>query len=1375
MGTFGKQDDRDTPPQAGAGAKHAEAIRHRIAEARERLRRAQDQGATSSGAVAGSRQGSRMAQKAAPATKTPIEIDPTKVPRPGWSSVCAPRVGHAPIPPHDISLSQSRRAQQPQKPNPADPRTPDVRRTDQASAVPHRPRGSAPAEGVRVAPPPPRTSLTSANLRGPRSPKGRTHGSSIFFRALCISTALHVAVFGGGAWMALTHPSGFGADYGSILKASLVSPDDAWARETVPPPIDVASIERWPASSGSATTKVTRPRGRYPRRSGASGAAENMKPVVSTGDLGRRAAPSGGSPTAAERTLSQQSTTSEASPAAPGLDAGQANSVSGLSAPPVLRETVGAALPIPSVEPPSPSIVTSDSSVARVWEATEMSPPAVETTPRQGQTEPVKANALKSFPAEAPMPTAALSSPPVLSQSVESLGLPSKPTGPVVIASVPRVASTPVTVTKISPEKPGIRLTEEQRVETAEVPRRTGAEATGEGTAGGQGGKVAGGQKEKAAEAQTNKGAETAAPVVPPVVSRFGPEVSRGSALPLAPKPREELPSATPVAESPSAMPGSSPLFQPDPAPPAPVESRPFARQPDPEGTLPPGPFQTARTTPIPPPPEEPPVTPKPLELPRPPSGPPGLSTTERVPELADEPTAPAKVEPPRPGMQPVEEQIGRTAEAQRAETAGVQGSRGAGENKNKLAEVQGGAGGEGRESKGMGEQGMKGDGEKRATKLAPVPVIPPVAEQPRAEVSRPPVPRPASQISEEVRIPTAVPESKRAASESAPDFQPESTPPSPVAERPTGKLAPAPPVSQVASPPTPSAEKSGATPSSMTPKLPPAGPAKPAAGSAPPAPPTVEPKPSPAAPQPRLVARTGAQAEPVVGAELGRGSQEDGMQRGTGAEASKMNMADGRGIPGAGRQRRAAAGAEGLKDNGEIASRSAGPGTAPSAWAKGEGRSAAAGMGGQGAKEQGAGESSQLQGAGLAGAADGSLVQSGPAPSPGSSTSGSGAGITDGRPAPGPSGGAPLALPPAPAVTPSQASPPPIIGLSGFSVQIHRPQGGTTSQAIQPLAGRVSGGAVKGIVVHLNGRQQLLDAWDNAFEGEVILRRGSNQIRVVAMGARGPLAEQSVEVQYVPPPSSAIRITRPADGTVFTAPAQDVIEVEGEVSDAGIRQARVIFNEFTIPVTVKDGHFSALIPAIAPEMTIWADARGEGGSHSSDPVTVRREPYKAVRAYVLLYLPTASRKIDARLWLSQRASTADTDSPRKITSHVPFGLPATEHTSALFALPAIQDGAYTLALDYRIPSGESVEKGWCSVIVPGTTGYRNLRLGPFRLTGKGRVVLAKFLRPYGIFWDEDYWFTAVAEGAGSFTKFRHTDGVSWVELKGEPEFPGAK
>ena len=110
-----------------------------------------------------------------------------------------------------------------------------------------------------------------------------------------------------------------------------------------------------------------------------------------------------------------------------------------------------------------------------------------------------------------------------------------------------------------------------------------------------------------------------------------------------------------------------------------------------------------------------------------------------------------------------------------------------------------------------------------------------------------------------------------------------------------------------------------------------------------------------------------------------------------------------------------------------------------------------------------------------------------------------------------------------------------------------------------------------------------------------------------------------------------------------------------------------------------------------------------------------------------------------------------------------------------VFAFPATQDGAYALALDYRVPSGELVDKGWCVVIVPGTNGYRNLRLGPFQLTDKGRAILAKFLLPYGIFWEEDFWFTAFAEGVDSFSKFRHADGVSWMELKGEPEFPAPK
>ncbi len=110
-----------------------------------------------------------------------------------------------------------------------------------------------------------------------------------------------------------------------------------------------------------------------------------------------------------------------------------------------------------------------------------------------------------------------------------------------------------------------------------------------------------------------------------------------------------------------------------------------------------------------------------------------------------------------------------------------------------------------------------------------------------------------------------------------------------------------------------------------------------------------------------------------------------------------------------------------------------------------------------------------------------------------------------------------------------------------------------------------------------------------------------------------------------------------------------------------------------------------------------------------------------------------------------------------------------------VFALPSAGDGAYALALDYKLANGDAVRKGWGIVFVPAPGGYRSLRLGPFQLVGKGRVTLAKFLLPHGIFWEEDSWFTGMAESSDSLTKFRHPDGVSWAERKGEAEFPAAK
>jgi len=59
---------------------------------------------------------------------------------------------------------------------------------------------------------------------------------SIFFRALCISTAIHMAVFGGGAWIALTYPLGLGTGQGSVVRASLLDADESWTPRDGPAP-----------------------------------------------------------------------------------------------------------------------------------------------------------------------------------------------------------------------------------------------------------------------------------------------------------------------------------------------------------------------------------------------------------------------------------------------------------------------------------------------------------------------------------------------------------------------------------------------------------------------------------------------------------------------------------------------------------------------------------------------------------------------------------------------------------------------------------------------------------------------------------------------------------------------------------------------------------------------------------------------------------------------------------------------------------------------------------------------------------------------------------------------------------------------------------
>ncbi len=353
----------------------------------------------------------------------------------------------------------------------------------------------------------------------------------------------------------------------------------------------------------------------------------------------------------------------------------------------------------------------------------------------------------------------------------------------------------------------------------------------------------------------------------------------------------------------------------------------------------------------------------------------------------------------------------------------------------------------------------------------------------------------------------------------------------------------------------------------------------------------------------------------------------------------------------------------------------------------------------------------------------------------------------------------------PAPATTADRLPPrPPIAGLS---IDVERPTAGVTAQSLQALSGRIRGEKAALVRVQVNGVPQILDVWGSNFESEIALKAGRNEIRLTANGVREKV-ERQIEVEYRPPEASPeLRILRPASGTL-PEPAGDVLQVEGEV-DGATGKLRIVFNGFAIPAVAANGRFSAVVPRIGTEMTIWAETAGESPERSN-AVTVRAAtPAAMPAAYLLLYLPTYGYEAEPTVRLSQRPDPSRVEEAPAPTVLPPASRPGNGGYS-VYAIPKPEAGAYSVALDYHFPIGEVVEKGWAMLFIPGEKGYQVRRLGPFRLTGEGRAVLARFLLPQGLFWDDDGWFNGSTETAEATARFRYADHVMWVERREEFE-----
>ncbi len=101
-----------------------------------------------------------------------------------------------------------------------------------------------------------------------------------------------------------------------------------------------------------------------------------------------------------------------------------------------------------------------------------------------------------------------------------------------------------------------------------------------------------------------------------------------------------------------------------------------------------------------------------------------------------------------------------------------------------------------------------------------------------------------------------------------------------------------------------------------------------------------------------------------------------------------------------------------------------------------------------------------------------------------------------------------------------------------------------------------------------------------------------------------------------------------------------------------------------------------------------------------------------------------------------------------------------------VFWLRGVASGVYTVRLRHRgaWPGGDLP----ATLYIPDKDGLATRPLPAVRLRPSGTTVLARFLLPSGVLWEQDDWFTGYSEGSDTVTKFRIPEGISWVERRAD-------
>jgi hypothetical protein len=337
-----------------------------------------------------------------------------------------------------------------------------------------------------------------------------------------------------------------------------------------------------------------------------------------------------------------------------------------------------------------------------------------------------------------------------------------------------------------------------------------------------------------------------------------------------------------------------------------------------------------------------------------------------------------------------------------------------------------------------------------------------------------------------------------------------------------------------------------------------------------------------------------------------------------------------------------------------------------------------------------------------------------------------------------------------------------------GLGLEFDGPRARVTHRQVETVTGRVLGGPADQLSLSVNeAPAEVVLGGDGTFGASVRLQPGLNRLHAVATGPGDARAEGSISIEYVPAAPGRIVFTSPADGFVLGPDAPPVIVVEGTVEDKTVTTLSLLANDRRIPVKVSEGRFRKVLPMFAPMLRLRAEVpRGDGPGSRSEAITVSAGGPRKPSGVFVMEWPEGLEGLEVEASAVVRFTPDRLDGPVQAV-RLPGVLRATATAPfEVFWLRGAAPGAYTVRLRHRgaWPGGDLP----ATLYIPDKDGLAARALPAVRLRPSGTTVLARFLMPYGVLWEQDDWFTGYSEGSDTVTKFRIPEGISWVERRAD-------